>query len=68
MVPDNEEYRENKDQAESGEKQPINEDYEYENDEPENTDSNLNKAANVEASYEQNVDAEFGTRLKKTGK
>lgn len=67
MVPDNEEYRENQEKSESGEKGPANEDYEYENDEPENPE-NLNNPTSDEASYEQSAGAEFGTRLKKTGK
>ncbi|XP_033212625.1 putative uncharacterized protein DDB_G0288537 [Belonocnema kinseyi] len=68
MVPDNnEEYEENKEKSKSGEKVAVNEDYEYENDEPENPD-NLNKPTSDEASYEQSAGAEFGTRLKKSGK
>lgn len=41
------------------------EEYEYENDEPESTDSNQN---NDDVSYGQSGKSEFGSRLKKTGK
>lgn len=64
MIPDTNEQKENKDQQDNVGKETFTEEYEYENEEPEITETNSNKTANDKKPFGQSGNSEFGSRIK----